>query len=268
MVIRHEKRRRKRLLYKECVLLVVFLMYSGVLQARTLRVCADPDNLPFSNHNGAGFENKIAALLSRDLDAQLEYVWLSERKPVKEDRCDLRMHVPVSDGSTAPYYRSTYVFVSRGLHVTSLTDERMAEWRIGINVVGNDLAPPAHALARRGLTANVKGYSLSPASEIVDAVARGEIHLAIVWGPLAGYFAKSLEVAPVSPSMFLAVPFTYEVALGARDDSLRAELNRVLARECAAIETILADYSVPLLPLERSHSACGASRQPDSASSR
>ncbi len=153
------------------------------------------------------------------------------------------------------------MFVSRtdrNLHVHSLDDPRMDQWRIGIHVVGDDYAPPAAALARRGVTAKIVGYSLfgeygeaNPPRQIIDAVARGDIDLAIVWGPFAGYFAKyesvPLEVVPVSPPMFLGIPFTYDISMGVRkgDDKLKAELDGVLASESNAIQQVLSTYGVP-----------------------
>ena len=236
---------------------------------RVLRVCADPNNLPFSNEQGQGFENKLAELVAAKLGAKLEYAWWSQRKSFIKNsldagRCDLVLGIPSSLDSvsaTKPYYRSTYVFVSRQdrhLNVASLADPRLQQWRIGVHVVGNDYAPPAAALARRGITRNIVGFSLfgeygeaNPPRKIIDAVADGKIDLAIVWGPFAGYFAKCenvhLDVVPVSPAMFLAIPFTYEISAGVRkgDERLRAEVDQVLESESAAVRRILQDYGVP-----------------------
>ena len=234
-----------------------------------LRVCADPNNLPFSNEQGQGFENKLAEVVAAKLGAKLEYTWWSQRKSFIKNsldagRCDALMGIPTALDTVAvtrPYYKSTYVFVSRrdrNLRVTSLEDPRFSQWRIGVPVVGEDYAPPAAALARRGITSNLVGFSLfgaydepNPARKIVDAVARGEIDIAIVWGPFAGYFAKQepvpLDISPVSPAMFLAVPFTYDISVGVRKDNqaLRAALDQVLQSESEAIEEILDRYGVP-----------------------
>src|SRR3954470_17570292 len=134
--------------------------------ATTFRVCADPNNMPFSNEAGQGFENKLAELIAAKLGAKLEYIWWSQRKSfiknsLDEGKCDALMGVPSALDSvsvTRPYYRSTYVFVSRrdrNLHITSLTDERLSQLRIGIHIVGDDYAPPAFALSRRGITQNI-----------------------------------------------------------------------------------------------------------------
>ncbi len=234
-----------------------------------LRVCADPNNMPFSNERRQGFENKLAELVAAKLGAKLQYTWWSQRKSfvknsLDEGRCDALMGVPsalASVTATKSYYRSTYVFVSRhdrSLGIKSLDDPRMGQWRIGIHVVGDDYAPPAAALARRGITANISGFSLfgeygerDPPRKIIDAVARGDIDLAIVWGPLAGYFAKcentALDIAPVTPALFLGIPFTYDISIGVRkgNEALRAQMEQVLEAESGAIQQILLQYGVP-----------------------
>lgn len=269
---------------------VVALLLSVAAHGELLRVCADPNNLPFSDRAQGGFENRIAELLARDLGAKLQYSWWPERKSavklsLNQNECDILMGVPTELDAvltTKPYYASTYVFVSRKdrhLNVTSLSDERFAQWRIGIHLVGNDYAPPAQALARRSLSQNLIGFSLhgaegepNPPARLIEAVERGDVDLAIAWGPLAGYFArqqaKPLEVVAVSPAMFLAVPFTYRISLGVRkgDTERKAQLDRLLARECSTIHGILAQYGVPLVPQEET--PCEPSRLPRAALSR
>src|SRR4051812_30877951 len=140
---------------------------------RTLRVCADPNNLPFSNQAREGFENALASLLAKDRGARLEYTWWAQRRgflrsTLNAGACDVVMGVPPGlDGvrTTAPYYRSTYVFTTRRdrqLHLASLDDPRLRRLRIGVQMIGDDFAnsPPAHALSARGLVANVVGYSV------------------------------------------------------------------------------------------------------------
>ncbi|MFL6354767.1 MAG: substrate-binding domain-containing protein [Bryobacteraceae bacterium] len=234
-----------------------------------MRVCADPNNMPFSNVRGEGFENKLAEMTAGKLGEKLEYTWWSERKSFLKNslgqaRCDVVMGVPSTLDSitaTRPYYRSTYVFVSRRnrkLKLTSLDDPRLGNWRIGIHVVGDDYAPPAYALARRGITSNIVGFSLfgeygepNPPARLIDAVARGDIDIGIVWGPFAGYFAKhvneSLDIVPVSPPVFLAVPFTYDISMGVRkgNDAFKAELDSVIENESGEIQQILSEYGVP-----------------------
>jgi mxaJ protein len=250
------------------LLALVFLPHALSAQ-NVLHVCADPNNMPFSNQKQEGFENKLAELVAAQLDDQLEYTWWSERGSLVKNtlnagRCDVLMGVPTSlDQVTAtrPYYASTYVFLSRrdrALHVTSLSDPRLRNLKIGSHVVGEDLAPPAYALARQGITENVVGFSLfgaygeaNPARKIVEAVERGEVDLAIVWGPLGGYFAQCaktpLDVTPVAPPVFFGIPFTYEISIAVRkgDDALKDRLDAVLERNADAIHQLLARYGVP-----------------------
>lgn len=234
-----------------------------------LRVCADPNNLPFSNQRGEGFENRLAELMARELGVKLEYTWWSQHRSflknsLGEGLCDAIMGVPTALDTvtvTRPYYRSTYVFVTRknrDLRLTSLSDPRFPDWRVGIHMVGDDYAPPAAALARRGLGANITGYSLygtygeeNPPARLIHAVANGDVDVAIVWGPLGGFFARresvALEVAPVSPSKFLAVPFTFEISMAVRkgNEALKTQLDVALDRNCEAVRAILNDYDLP-----------------------
>lgn len=251
--------------------LLIAMLPCMAANQRVLRVCADPNNLPFSNQQGQGFENKIAELISSALNEKLEYTWWSERKSfiknsLDEGRCDVVLGIPASLDSVAatqPYYRSTYVFVSRqdrNLHIASLNDPELARVRIGIHVVGDDYAPPAVALARRGITQNITGFSLfgsygepNPPRKLIGAVAQGTIDVAVVWGPFAGYFAKSeeapLDIVPVNPATYLGIPFTYSISAGVRrgDVALKTELDEALARESAAIRQILSQFGVPLV---------------------
>ena len=248
---------------------------SGQPPGRVLCVAADPNNLPFSNDRGEGFENKIARLLGRDLHAQIQYVWHAQRRgffrqTLKENKADLVLGVPAHFDmglTTAPYYRSTYVFVSRHdrqLNLRSLDDPRLRRLKIGIQMVGNDEVntPPAHGLAARGIINNVVGYTVygdysqpNPPARIISAVANREIDLAIVWGPLAGYFAKQstvpLDIVPVLPQRDppgLYYAFDIAVGVGKKDAPLKEEIDQLLARDHAEIERILDDYGVPRAP--------------------
>ncbi len=243
-----------------------------------LRVCADPNNLPFSNQRGEGFENKIAELLARDLGERVEYTWWAQRRgffrnTLKAGTCDVVMGVPSAFEmalTTRPYYRSTYVFLyrsDRGLKVNSFDDPILKNLRVGVQLIGDDQsnAPPAHALSRRNIITNVKGYTVygdyskpNPAAQIVDAVADRDIDVAIVWGPLAGYFAKQsrvpLEVVPVSPQIdqpFL--PFVFDISMGVRrgDQDLKDQLDQFLDKRRDEIDQILHDYRVPRADREK-----------------
>jgi len=246
--------------------------------AGVLRVCADPNNLPFSNQRGEGFENKLAELLAQDMGERVEYTWWAQRRgffrnTLKAGVCDVVMGVPSGFEmalTTKPYYRSTYVFLSRKdrhLEVKSFDDPLLKQLRIGVQIIGDDMsnAPPAQALTRRNIIDNVKGYTLygdysqqNPPARIVDAVAKGDIDLAIVWGPLAGYFAKQsrqpLIVVPVSPQIdqpFL--PFVFDISMGVRrgDQELRDRVEQILENRRAEIDRILEAYRVPRLDQEK-----------------
>ncbi len=237
-----------------------------------LRVCADPNNLPFSNDRGQGFENRIAELVARDLHKKLEYTWWAQRRgfvrnTLKAGSCDVIVGVPTGLGMvlpTVPYYRSTYVFVTRQdrrINVRSFDDPILRRLRIGVQLIGDDgtNSPPAHALSNRGIISNVKGYTVygdyaeeSPPSRIMDAVARGEVDVAIAWGPMAGYWAKrspvALKLAGVQPQIDLPfLPFVFDIGMGVRrgDTTFRASLQSVLTRRRADIQRILGEYGVP-----------------------
>ena len=257
-------------------LLMYFLLSSRAWteEMKQFRVCADPDNLPFTNRRLEGFENKIADLVAKELEASPFYIWWGQRigfirntmkATLKEARCDVVMGVPKGYDLvrwTKPYYRSTYVFVylkDKGLQVKSLDDPILRRLKIGVHLLGNDYTnpPPAHELGRRGIVDNVVGYSTfyspeNPPSRIIEAVTTGKIDVAIVWGPVAGYFAKKqripLELAPV-PSGEGDLPFTFDICMGVREgeDSLKAQLERILDRRQDEIRKILADYGVPLV---------------------
>jgi mxaJ protein len=245
---------------------------------RELRVCSDPNNLPFSNAKGEGFENRIAELIARDLNAKVRYTWWAQRRgfirnTLNASQCDLVMGVPASFDLTAvttPYYRSSYVFVSRhdrALNIRSFDDPRLRKLRIGVQLVGDDGAntPPVHALGSRGIRGNLKGYLVygdyrepHPASQIIDGVVKGDVDVAIVWGPLAGYFARRgpvrLDIVPVSPQIDLPfMPLVYDIAMGVRrqDKAFRDELDEVLKRERDSIDAILSEYAVPRLDSHR-----------------
>jgi mxaJ protein len=235
-----------------------------------LRVCADPNNLPFSNEQRDGFENKIADLIAADMDLPLEYTWWAQRRgffrnTLREGICDVVVGVPASfelAATTRPYYRSTYVFVTRrerNLDIRSFDDPKLRELKIGVQLIGDDGAnsPPVHALNNRGIVENLKGYTLygdyreqSPPSRVVDAVVNGDVDIAVVWGPLAGYHARDrkLVVQPVSPEIDLPyLPFVYDIAVGVRrgEDELRKKIDEILVRRRADIEAILDQYGVP-----------------------
>jgi mxaJ protein len=241
---------------------------------RELRVCADPNNLPFSNERGEGFENRLAELVAREMGATVRYTWWAQRRgfvrnTLRAGTCDVIMGVPSSYElvrPTRPYYRSTYVFVyakDRPLDLRSLDDAVLRTARVGVHIIGDDYAnaPPAHALSNRGIVSNVVGYSIygdyaqpNPPARLVEAVAARDVDVAIVWGPLAGYFAKRsavpLEIVPVSPAIDLPfLPFVFDIAMGVRreDEALQQELDAILERRADDIRALLEEYGVPVV---------------------
>jgi mxaJ protein len=238
---------------------------------RVLRVCADPNNLPFSNERREGFENRLAELVAHELGDTVQYTWWAQRRgyirnTLKARRCDVFMGVPTGLGpvlTTRPYYRSTYTFVTRRStpRITSFDDPALRRLRVGVQIIGDDFAnaPPAMALTHRGIVRNVRGYSVlgdyrepNPPSRIVRAVTDREIDVGIVWGPLAGYFARRspvpLRVTPVSPEVDVPyLPFVFDIAMGVRreDTALRDTLDAILLRRRREIDKLLAEYGVP-----------------------
>jgi mxaJ protein len=241
---------------------------------RILRVAADPNNLPFSNNRLEGFENRIAELIARELNRKLEYQWHAQRRgffreTLKNGDVDLVVGVPAHFDmalTTVPYYRSSYVFVTRRdrhLHVSSFNDPELHNVNVGVQLIGNDGVdtPPAHALAARGIINNVIGFTLygdysqgNPPARIIDAVANGDIDIAVVWGPLAGYFAKQskvpLELVPVNPGKDGPLRFAFDVSLGVnkREPELRDELNKFVTDHGEEIDRILNEYNIPRVP--------------------
>jgi mxaJ protein len=256
-------------------ILSFFLLSScSLVGHRTITACADPNNLPFSNKAGQGFENKLAEMIAGDLDAKLEYVWWAQRRgyvrnTLNESKCDFWPGIASSVemvATTRPYYRSSYMFITRkssDLAGLTFDDPRLRKLKIGVQMVGDDAmnTPPAHALSRRGIVENVQGYMLygdysaaNPPSEIVHAVERGDIDVAIVWGPLAGYFAAQakvpLRLEPVSPWLDDAQwPMAYDISVGVQkdDQKLRKKIDAILSSRSKDINALLARYHVPIV---------------------
>ncbi len=241
----------------------------------TLRVCADPNNLPFSNRAHQGFENQLADLVAHDLGMTVSYYWFPQRskffkKTLNAGRCDVVMGLPSNidvASTTVPYYHSSYVFVSRRdrhLNIQSMNDPRLHHLRIGVHITGDeeDNLPPVNALISRGIVRNMIGFSIygksfdekNPSADLIRAVADKKVDLAIAWGPKAGYFAKHssvpLRVTPVdviSPNPDM--PFTFAISMGVRrgDSVLLDRLNTEIQQHQAQIQKLLESYGVPLL---------------------
>ena len=256
-------------------LLVALAVLAGAARADgappdVLRVCADPDNLPYSRADGSGFENRIARVLAIELGVDLQYAWLPDRrgfvrKTLGAGVCDVVLGVPVGDErtrTTEPYYRSSYVWVQRadaGEPPASFDDPRLAQLRIGVQLIGNDMAasPPGFALARHVPRARVIGFPIpgeTPAAQrMVEAIARGDLDGGLLWGPQAGYFAQRAAV-PMRLARLAAPPdlprpqtFEFAIAVGVRpgDEALRERVQAALRHRRAEVDRILAEYAVP-----------------------
>jgi mxaJ protein len=245
------------------------VLLTSAMNARDLRVCADPENLPFSNNKQQGFENRIAELVARDLHANLVYQWQRMgrgfvREYLNKGECDVLIGIPANFKpvlTTTPYYRSSYVFVNRKderLKPASLDDPSLHQLKIGVQVLEEDYTPPATALARRQLQNQIVGFNTTgeDADSIIRAVADRKVDTAIVWGPLAGFFARkyrgALQLTPVTPEVDPpALPLTFAIAMGVRkgNTGLRDELERVIEKRHAEIHAILDRYGVPELEM-------------------
>ncbi len=264
-------------------LLAAFALAPNPIQAQlrpniakpgVIRVCADPDNMPLSNQKGEGFEQKIAELIAKEWHAKIEYAWWPVRRgffarALNGRYCDIAIQAPAEfdmAGVTKPYFRSGYVFVTRkdsGLDIKSLADPRLKKLKIGVNILNSDAenTPPAMALSQYGVVGNLTGYptfytdSIRP-EDIVTAVAKKDIDVAIAWGPIAGYFADKspvpLNLQPLAERDSLTdFPFRFSIGLGVRrrDRALRDSLQTVLDRRAPEIQAILKQYKIPLFPI-------------------
>ncbi|KJC56741.1 methanol oxidase [Bradyrhizobium sp. LTSPM299] len=238
-----------------------------LVDPKVLRVCADPRNLPFSNDKGEGFENKLGELFAEKLQKKLDYMYFPQatgfvRMTLGSHRCDVIMGFPQGDDlvqGTNPYYRTAYAMVTKpgsGLDdVATLEDERLKGKHIGI-VAGT---PPATNMAIAGLMANAKPYPLmidtrydSSAEAMITDLTKGEIDVAILWGPMAGFYAKKfnppLHVTPLVKET-TGPKLVYRIGMGVRgaDQNWKRQLNRLIQENQPAINKILLDFGVPLL---------------------
>jgi mxaJ protein len=248
------------------VVLLVCMSASVANGATPLRFCADPDNLPFSNRGGSGFDQRVAVLIAHDLHRTPVFIWARSRRgflreQFNENACDLLLGVPSamrSVATTIPYYTSSYVFVSlanRHLEVTSFTDPALKGQRIGLQILEEDLAPPSLPLIQEGYAGQLIGFESFGKQEgdVIRAVANGRVGVAVAWGPVAGYFSHQskmpLTISPVRPNYrFAGIPFTYAISLGVHkwDTALLSQLNASIARRRPQIQDVLAAYNVPI----------------------
>ena len=233
----------------------------------SLRVCADPANMPFSNDKGEGFENRIAEIVAAELKIPVQYIWFPQatgfiRNTLFAKRCDVVMGYAQGDElvlNTNAYYRSVYALVSRkgaGLDgVDHLADPRLKDKRIGL-IAGT---PPANIMLTLGLIARAKPYPLmvdrryeSPAGRMIADVRTGEIDAGVLWGPIAGYFAandgEKLAVVPLLKET-IGPRMAYRITFGVRplDDDWKRELNALIAKLQGKLDTVLLEYGVPVL---------------------
>ena len=238
-----------------------------LVDPKVLRVCADPRNLPFSNEKGEGLENKLAELFAEKLQKKLDYVYFPQatgfvRMTLGAHRCDVIMGFPQGDElvqGTNPYYRTAYALVAKqgsGLdEVTTLDDARLKGKHIGI-VAGT---PPATNMAVNGLMANAKPYPLmidtrfdSSAAAMIGDLMSGQIDAGILWGPMAGFYAKNasppLHVTPLVKET-TGPRLAFRIGMGVRqaDQNWKRQLNRLIQENQPAINKILLDFGVPLL---------------------
>ncbi|WP_065750348.1 substrate-binding domain-containing protein [Bradyrhizobium paxllaeri] len=238
-----------------------------LVDPKVLRVCADPHNLPFSNDKGEGFENKLAELFAEKLNKKLDYMYFPQatgfvRMTLGAHRCDVIMGFPQGDDlvqGSNPYYRTAYALVVKkgsGLEdVTTLEDERLKGKHVGI-VAGT---PPATNMAVNGLMANAKPYHLmvdtrldSSAESMIADLTSGKIDAGILWGPMAGFYAKKanppLQVTPLVKEK-TGPRLTFRIGMGVRaaDQNWKRQLNRLIQENQPAINKILLDFGVPLL---------------------
>jgi ABC-type amino acid transport substrate-binding protein len=140
--------------------------------------------------------------------------------------------------------------------------------KIGVQILGDGYAPPAQALARRGLSSNVVGYDMDrDTGSIVSAVRQGKVDTAVVWGPIAGYYTRrgsSLRLSPVTPAVDPpALPFTFAMAIGVRrsEPALLQQINQAIFKESARVHQILEAYNIPVLALNAGEGAARSQSQ-------
>jgi quinoprotein dehydrogenase-associated probable ABC transporter substrate-binding protein len=261
--------------YRFCALLGIGIVCGGrpaaaqtadIANRSALRVCADPNNLPFSDQKKQGFENKIADVIGAALSLKVEYTWFPQimgfaRNTLQAYRCDLVMGTVVGDEimqTTNPYYFTTYVMVYRsdkGLAIDGVQDRRLANLRLGVV----SATPPSDLLVRHDLMAHAKPYALTvdtrveaPPHQMIQDVMSGAIDVGFLWGPIAGYYKKHDRL----PLILVALPeepgaprMKYHIAMGVRanEPEWRRQINAVILKQQPQIAAILRDYGVPLL---------------------
>jgi len=281
-VTRHPPIRAQRWIRAAAFAATATFCTASVAQEETrtaFRPCIDPSNLPFANTKGEGFENRIASLFAQKLGLPVENYAFPQRMnfirntlryklPGESFRCDIVMSVPAGydqASATAPYYRSTYALVfpkgkgfdtiKSGADLFALPDEVRGKLRIGLY----DKSPASQWLVKHGMEAQAKVYPMMspdpeqyPGEIIEKDLAEGKVDAAIVWGPIAGYYAKRVKSVPLTVVPLRSEPgvkFDYAIAMGVRhgEPEWKATVEKLIAENQGAITTILREYSVPLV---------------------
>jgi len=247
-------------------------------ERKALKVCADPNNLPFSNKQGEGYENKLAELFGREMGLPVETYYYAQRMnfvrntlrfklPGEDYPCDIMMGVPVGFeqvATTRPYYRSTYALVyikGRGLDaVNSVADflalpkEQLRRLKIGVF----DRSPATQWLKKHDLVDSGVPYRMMNArpdyypGEIVEKdLVQGKVDVAVLWGPIAGFAAtraKDHEVVVVSMPSEPGVKFDYQVAMGVRhgETKWKQRIDGLIEAKLPQIREVLQSYRVPM----------------------
>jgi len=233
------------------------------------KVCADPDNMPFSNNKQEGFEDKIAALIAEDLGQPLSFLYAFNRQgflrnTINARRCDVIMGVPPDYDpvlTSKPYYRTGHVFVWRkesGFNITGWDSPDLKKGVIGVT----DKSPASVPMNEHGLIEHSKPYRIQrdlniPASYLIDDLEKGEIDVAIAWGPIGGYFAKQSKVpmevrlTPEYEKQNARGKEYWNISVGVRhSDKERMKLIQAsLDRNHDKIMKILNDYGVLTVPV-------------------
>jgi len=240
---------------------------SDLVNRSSLRICADPANMPMSDEKRQGFENKIAALLGDKLNLPVVYEWFPQatgfvRQTLNVKKCDLIIgfaqgHELVQN--TNHYYRSIYVMFHKkgnGLDdVVSLDDPKLKGKRIGVTAG----TPPASILALNGLIAQAVPFPLtvdrryeSPADRMLEQANNGEIDLGLLWGPIAGPIIKEkypdLEMKPLNKET-KGPKMSYRITMGLRpnEPEWKHQLNDLIKANQAEINAILLEAGVPIV---------------------
>jgi quinoprotein dehydrogenase-associated probable ABC transporter substrate-binding protein len=230
-----------------------------------LRVCADPNHLPYSNEAKQGFENKIVELLGAEFNLPVTYVWFPQgpgfvKNTLGLRRCDLIPGIVGGDDTvttTTPYYYTTSVMLvpQKGPKISGLDDPQLKGKKIG--VVAN--TPPVNFMLKYGLMADMHSYAQNfdsrnedPTHQLVQDLTSGVTDVALVWGPIGGYWVKKdnlpIDVIPLKGEA-ANTRLDYHIAMGVRgtEPEWRRKVGAALTKHKAEIDKILLDYGVPLL---------------------